>query len=138
MARTWRWMQPLTEFPMKPWRKNYWMLDVLAIHPRWQGKGCGKALGQWGVMQARSDRTGNGKGVPAMVVSAAGKEPFYKKCGFDELVGFMTRDVDEIPEANPMGSRGIPGGAVIWSSTWDDENAQIQVLKSSTVALDKQ
>lgn len=133
-ARTFPWFQQFAEFPTKPWRKNYWSLDLLAVHPRWHGKGHGKSLAQWGVLQASKDEFGDGERLPAMVVSASGKEPFYKKCGFQELAGYITRDVDWIKERNPMGSRGIPGGAVMWSWIKDDEAAQDEAVKNSTVA----
>lgn len=117
------WMTPLMEFPLKPWRKNMWSLDLLGIHPKWQGRGYGKELVRWGLEQAKGDRLPDGGEVPAVVVSAEGKEVFYQKSGFKEIVGYQTEEVESIGEKNPFRSRGIGGGAVIWSWVGQDESA---------------
>lgn len=65
----------------------------------------------------------SGRGeVPAVVVSAEGKEGFYLKAGFDEIAGYQTDEVEGIREVNPLRSRGIGGGAVIWSWVAQDED----------------
>jgi hypothetical protein len=67
----------------------------------------------------RSERMG----VPTWVMSAEGKEGFYQKVGFRELVGWVSkgpvmvtgRDGVEIEVENPLEVRGIGGGAVLWT-----------------------
>ena len=52
--------------------------------------------------------------VPAAVMAAKGKETFYNRCGFTELVGWATDGVD-----NPLNGR-IGGGAIMFTKTRDD------------------
>jgi hypothetical protein len=46
------------------------------------------------------------------VIASELKEPFYLKCGFDEIVGYMSEG-----EGNPMGLRNVQGGGILfmWS-----------------------
>jgi GNAT superfamily N-acetyltransferase len=60
-------------------RKEGWYLDLCAVHPEFQGKGCGRELVEWGVDAAARE------GVVASVISAAGKERFYGRFGFVEV-----------------------------------------------------
>lgn len=71
------------------------------MHPEHQGRGYGRALVKWGLDQAERE------GVCASVISADGKEEFYRRCGFDVQEG---RAADG--EENPL--RDVPGGLVFW------------------------
>lgn len=123
MQRCMPYSKHLLEWPTKPWRKEHWSLENLAVHPRCQGRGLGRELVVWGLGEARSEE------VPCVVVAAAGKERFYQKCGFTELVGYSTRDVEGLTTRNPMGVRGVEGGAVLWSQVKEDENVVVESRK---------
>jgi GNAT superfamily N-acetyltransferase len=86
-------------------RTENWYLDLLAVHPDAQGKGCGRELVQWGIDQAKKD------GVVASVISAKGKEGFYGKFGYVE-----------VGRANvgPMSEAGIQGGAIMFTGTEEE------------------
>jgi predicted N-acetyltransferase YhbS len=71
----------------------------LAVLPSAQNRGIGRALVQWGLTQAEKE------GVSASVVAAEGKEMFYQRCGFDEMVGRSGEG-----EGNPLGE--VPGGEI--------------------------
>jgi GNAT superfamily N-acetyltransferase len=60
-------------------RKENWYLELLAVHPDYQGKGHGGELVQWGVGEAARE------GVCASVISADGVEKLYAKFGFAEV-----------------------------------------------------
>lgn len=60
-------------------REESWFLDMLSVHPDYQGQGHGRALVNWGKDQARTD------GICASVTSAEMKEGFYEKMGFVEV-----------------------------------------------------
>lgn len=109
--------------PSKPWRSNHWSLEVLGIHPSWQGKGHGKELAQWGLAKAKCDIASGVVGLPSVVIAADGKEVFYQKVGFNELVGWSSRSVEGVPGRNPLEERGVGGGAVLWSWVREDEEA---------------
>jgi GNAT superfamily N-acetyltransferase len=83
-------------------RAESWYLEQLAVHPSFQGKGVGYKLVQWGLEQAQNE------GVVASVVSALGKNDFYRKCGFDVQDGSACED----GEGNPL--KGVEGGDVFW------------------------
>lgn len=81
--------------------ENSWYLEILGVHPDFQGRGIGKTLVQWGLDQAE------GEGVCASVMSAPGKDPFYQKCGFNVLHGR-----GGMGKGNPMAF--LPGGNMWW------------------------
>lgn len=76
-------------------RANSWFLECAAIHPDFQGKGIGKKLVRWGLDMAEQE------GVCASVNVAAGKEGFYKNCGFNWQYGSATQG-----EGNPLADVG--------------------------------
>ncbi|KAF2472814.1 uncharacterized protein BDR25DRAFT_283354 [Lindgomyces ingoldianus] len=82
-------------------REDNWYLSLLAVHPDWQGHGFGRELVEWGLQQAEKEN------VHASVMSSDGKENFYLKCGFEEIVGNATEG-----EGNPLA--GIRGGAILF------------------------
>lgn len=82
-------------------RAETWYLEGLAVRPDFQGRNVGRTLVQWGLQQAKSE------GVVASVVSALGKDGFYKKCGFDEQHGNATQG-----EGNPLA--GVAGANMFW------------------------
>lgn len=125
----------LLSFPDKPWRENHWSLEVLGIHPLYQGHGYGKELAQYGLARAKCDSAAGVTGLPSVVIAADTKEKFYQKVGFNELVGWSTRDVEGVPGRNPIGERGGTGGAVLWSWVKEDEDiAKKQMLEKGTLA----
>ena len=82
-------------------RAEGWYLEALAIHPDFQGQGHGNALVKWGLQQAERE------GICASVISAYGKDGFYKKCGFDVQDGHAG-----MGEENPL--HDIKGGNIWW------------------------
>ncbi|KAI7544135.1 hypothetical protein KC331_g6986 [Hortaea werneckii] len=82
-------------------RAETWYLGLLAIHPDFQGHGIGKQFVAWGFERAKADA------VCVSVISALGKDGFYRSCGFDVDVGYATEG-----EGNPLS--GVPGGLVMF------------------------
>lgn len=82
-------------------RSESWLLEMLAVDPDYQGQGCGRALVQWGLDLAEKE------GVCASVISADGKEGFYRKCGFDVQEGHGGQG-----EGNPL--KDVAGGLIFW------------------------
>lgn len=95
-----------------PHRQVHWSLEVLAVHPAFQGQGYGRELVEQGLARAKCDPEGD---LPACVVAADGKETFYQKVGYHELVGWGSRTKDENGEDNPLRKNGVGGGAVLWT-----------------------
>jgi len=95
---------PLIQHHWEGPRKENWYLDMLAVHPEFQGYKYGRALVEWGLERAARD------GVCAAVISADGKEGFYGKLGFVE-----------VGRANvgPLAENGIQGGAIMFTSCGD-------------------
>ena len=83
-------------------RSESWYLECLAVHPDHQKKGHGRALVSWGLEQARKE------GISCSVISADGKERFYRSCGFD--VGPVARAGEG--EGNPL--RDVAGGLMFF------------------------
>lgn len=103
----------IKDFYSAPHRqKNFWSLETLAVHPDYQGQGYGRELVEKGLELVKADPSGE---LPANVVAADGKEAFYQKCGFQELVGFICEAVDGEGRDNPLRSNGVGGGAVLWT-----------------------
>ncbi|KAH8646230.1 hypothetical protein BX600DRAFT_157954 [Xylariales sp. PMI_506] len=82
-------------------RAESWYLEVLAVDPNYQGRRLGQALVAWGLERAAADD------VCASVVSAAGKDGFYRKCGFDIQDGSACAG-----KGNPL--HGVDGGNIHW------------------------
>ncbi|WEW58034.1 hypothetical protein PRK78_003501 [Emydomyces testavorans] len=87
-----------------PYRKNTWSLVCLAVLPQYRTRGHGRELVAWGLERAREER------IVANVVAAKGKENFYRRCGFTDLVGWATDG-----EENPLKKAGIEGGAILFT-----------------------
>ncbi|KAK8200706.1 hypothetical protein M8818_006021 [Zalaria obscura] len=85
-----------------PERKECYYLALCGVDPKAQGKGYGKELVQWGLAKAEAE------GVCCGLISALGKEPFYRKCGFGEQVGWASEG-----EGNPI--KDVPGGAILFT-----------------------
>jgi ribosomal protein S18 acetylase RimI-like enzyme len=84
-------------------------MTLLAVDPEYQRRGAGRSLVEEGRSRARNDPDGD---LPVFVASAEGKEDFYRKCGFTEMVGHLTQ---EGGDANPLHRGGTMGLAVPWT-----------------------
>ncbi|KAF2502797.1 hypothetical protein BU16DRAFT_19241 [Lophium mytilinum] len=84
-------------------RQEQYFLDVLGILPAYQGRGIGARLVRRGLEAA--DR----EGVCAAVMSSDGNDGFYKRAGFDEVVGWATEG-----EGNPLAKEKTTGGAILF------------------------
>ncbi|KAF2198017.1 acyl-CoA N-acyltransferase [Delitschia confertaspora ATCC 74209] len=82
-------------------RANSYYLDLLAIHPDYQGGGLAKELVQWGLDRAEEE------GVSASVVSSVPGRGFYKRMGFDKEVGRCGEGTE-----NPLGR--LEGGWILF------------------------
>lgn len=82
-------------------RAECWNLEILAVHPEYQGRGVGRLIVKWGLDRADEER------VCASVVSSKGKEPFYLKCGFNIEDGRVGR-----VEGSPLA--WWDGGRMFW------------------------
>lgn len=89
-----------TKHPTGP-RAESWYLACLAIDPKCQGQGVGRSLVEWGFEQAAKEN------VCVSVISAYGKDGFYRRCGFDKESGTAGDG-----EGNPLA--GIEGGLVLF------------------------
>jgi GNAT superfamily N-acetyltransferase len=95
---------PFTEHYWKtPERLENWYLGLLGTGPEYQGQGYGKELLKWGIDKARE------QGICVSLISAAGKEGFYKYHGVTEEVGMASEGGDE----NPL--RLVDGGMILFS-----------------------
>ena len=66
-----------------------------------------------------------------MVVAAKDTEDFYRRCGFKHLVAYASTEevegdedcvkVSRIDRTNPLNTRGIGGGAIMWTELRDQE-----------------
>ncbi|KUI57215.1 hypothetical protein VP1G_04565 [Cytospora mali] len=93
-------------------RAESWFLQNLAVHPAYQGRGIGRMLVRWGLDRAR------GEGAYASVIAARGKDPFYRKCGFDIQDGNWGMGGD----GNPL--NGFEGGNMHWKAP--DEHVSVK------------
>lgn len=82
-------------------RAESWYLEALAVHPKHQGKGVGRKLVRWGLGRAEEE------GVCASVISAKGKDEFYRKAGFDWQDGTAGMGA-----GNPLAN--VEGGNMFW------------------------
>ena len=83
-------------------RSTGWYLNFLAVKPADQGQGYGSNLVSWGIERARKE------GVAASVISGERKDNFYKRCGFNIIVGNSTEG-----EGNPLKNR-TDGGNILF------------------------
>ena len=102
------------QFMSAPHRQTRWSLEILSVHPAYQGKGYGRELVQHGLEMAMNDPVEGGD-LPACVMAAEGKERFYQKCGFPLLAGYVSEAVDEKGRENPFRKVGVGGGAILWT-----------------------
>ena len=90
------WQEPVA-------RSESWYLELCATDPRGgQGMGYGRDLVAWGVAKARAE------GICASLIAAAGKEGFYRKCGFVHIGGWAGEG-----EGNPI--KDVAGGAIMFA-----------------------
>ncbi|OAP58666.1 hypothetical protein AYL99_07756 [Fonsecaea erecta] len=83
-------------------RSESWYLECLAVDPKYQNQGQGRALVMTCLWQAQKE------GIACSVIAADGKERFYQACGFD--IGPVGRSGEG--EGNPL--RDVPGGLVFF------------------------
>ncbi|KAH8204761.1 hypothetical protein TruAng_001095 [Truncatella angustata] len=82
-------------------RAESWYLETLAVHPDYQSRGIGRALVRWGIYRAEKD------GICASVVSAKGKDEFYRKAGF-----VLQDGSSGMGPGNPLAN--VEGGNIWW------------------------
>lgn len=86
-----------------PERLENWYLNLLGTGPEYQGQGYGKELLKWGMERAAEE------GICVSLISANGKDGFYKRHGVDQEVGWATEGGEE----NPLHS--VAGGLILFS-----------------------
>ncbi|KAI4725890.1 hypothetical protein E4T49_06367 [Aureobasidium sp. EXF-10728] len=86
-----------------PERLENWYLALLGTGPEYQGHGYGKELLQWGIERATEE------GICVSLVSANGKDGFYKRYGIDQEAGWASEGGKE----NPI--HDIAGGMILFS-----------------------
>jgi len=86
-------------------RADSWYVNLLATDPAFEKMGYGRLLVSWGTQRAREE------GVCASLISAEGREGFYRKCGFEGPVGWASEGVD-----NPIAN--VSGGAIMFTEAF--------------------
>lgn len=90
--------------------------------PTYRKFGHGRELVEWGLQRALEE------GLPAAVMAAAGKERFYQRCGFTEVVGWANEGVDAQGRVNPLKGR-VTGGCILYTRVpEDDEPTKTQAM----------
>ncbi|EXJ66889.1 uncharacterized protein A1O5_10084 [Cladophialophora psammophila CBS 110553] len=97
-----------SHFFSTPHRQIRWSLEVLGLHPDYQGKGYGRELVDNGLLRAKNDPAG---ALPVCVVAADCKEAFYLKVRFNEIVGDTTKTVGKDGSDNPLREKMLGGGS---------------------------
>lgn len=87
-----------------PERQTVWDLSALAVLSEHRKIGHGRELVAWGLARAKQEKLLSG------VISAVGREQFYQRCGYTNLVGWATEG-----EGNPLKKHGIKGGAIMFT-----------------------
>lgn len=99
---------PFTEHYWKtPECLENWYLALLGTGPEYQGHGYGKELLKWGIERATEE------GICVSLVSANGKDGFYKRYGIDQEVGWASEGGKE----NPI--HDIAGGMILFSKKFE-------------------
>ncbi|EON66771.1 hypothetical protein W97_06019 [Coniosporium apollinis CBS 100218] len=106
-------------------RADSWYLDLLAIHPAYQGRGLGKELVAYGMRRAKRD------GVCCSVVASRIGEKFYLTCGFDTPVGWATEG-----EGNPL--KGAAGGRILFRDADELEKDEDEVWRVRNEGSDRE
>ena len=88
-------------------RLENWYLALLGTGPEYQGKGYGKELLKWGIERATEE------GICVSLVSAHGKDGFYRHYGVTEHVGIASEGGPDNPLCD------IPGGMILFSKKFD-------------------
>lgn len=102
-------------------RATNWYLAVCCVDPKFQQRGCGRLLADWGLKQAKEE------GIRASVIASHGSTEFYLKCGFDEIVGNASQAGGA---ANPMTKSGVKGGDVLFTNFGGDN-----IYKGSLISV---
>lgn len=102
-------IEPFIEHHWSGRRAESWYLALLGVDPACEKQGDGRQLVGYGFEKAREENVG------CSVVSSFGRERFYRKCGFDVVVG---RVADEGGDENPL--RDVRGGTIFF---WDGEDS---------------
>ena len=88
-------------------------MHSLAVAPAYRNRGYGRQLVKWVLEQAERE------GFAASVLSAEGKEPFYRRCGYVDDVGWATDRV-----GNPLAQR-VRGGTILFRDPKDGERERV-------------
>ncbi|KAI1335304.1 hypothetical protein F5Y15DRAFT_398179 [Xylariaceae sp. FL0016] len=88
MTRLWKeYVIPRTEAVVNSEGKGVYVLELLAVHPEYQGRGGGTALVEWGTSAADK------QGLVAVVEGTPVGRRVYEKCGFSSKIEEMRFDV---------------------------------------------
>ena len=83
-------------------RETGWYLNFLGVDPAYQNQGYGRLLATWGLEEAKKEN------ITASLISGAGKDRFYGRCGFETLVGNIADG-----DGNPLKGKS-PGGSILF------------------------
>ena len=83
-------------------RRTGWYLNFLAVDPVYQNQGYGSSLAQWGIERSKVEN------ITTSVISGEHRDDFYRRCGFDTVVGNSTEG-----EGNPLKGKTV-GGTVLF------------------------
>ncbi|KAF2463519.1 uncharacterized protein BDR25DRAFT_347167 [Lindgomyces ingoldianus] len=101
---------PFFEHHWKGTRANSVYLELLAVDPKYQGRGLAKELVQWGLDTARENH------VCASVISSISGHNLYLRMGFTEEVGRCTEG-----EGNPL--KDLGSGWILFANTSEEQRS---------------
>ncbi|KAI1191935.1 hypothetical protein F5B17DRAFT_380169 [Nemania serpens] len=88
MSRVWReYVGPRTQAVKESAGRGVYVLELLAVHPDFQGRGAGTKLVTWGIQEA------NKSGIKAIVEGTPAGRGVYEKCGFGPEIEEMRFEV---------------------------------------------
>lgn len=112
-------MERFTKHHWTGTRADHWFLSIIGVSPQHEKQGYGRELVKYGFDKAKED------GWVCSVISAPGRENFYRACGFDVQDGKIS---DEGGDENPL--KDILGGAIFF---WDNSKEPEGIKKYGEV-----
>lgn len=86
-------------------RADSWHLSLLGVDPKYEKRGFGRMLVQWGFEHSLQES------VSCSVISVPGQERFYRACGFDKVVGTTN---DEGGDDNAWKAAGLEAAPIMF------------------------